>query len=137
MLLVLVMMFIELAAARGIVATLGYYDLIGLSTFAVNLLTTLAIAASTDYAIFLLGRYHEARENGEDRETAFYTMYHGTAHVILGSGLTIAGATFCLHFTRLPYFQTLGIPLSIGMLVATFAVGFAVLRKQEHEIDVR
>ena len=83
-LLVLVMMFIELAAARGIVAALGYYDLIGLSTFAVNLLTTLAIAAGTDYAIFLVGRYHEARENGEDRETAFYTMYHGTAHVILG-----------------------------------------------------
>jgi RND superfamily putative drug exporter len=120
-LLVLVMMFIELSAARGIVAALGYYNLIGLSTFAVNLLSTLAIAASTDYAIFLLGRYHEARQNGEDRETAFYTMYHGTAHVILGSGLTIAGATFCLHFTRLPYFQSLGIPLAIGMLVAVIA----------------
>jgi RND superfamily putative drug exporter len=120
-LLVLVMMFIELSAARGIVAALGYYDLIGLSTFAVNLLTTLAIAASTDYAIFLLGRYHEARQNGEDRETAFYTMYHGTAHVILGSGLTIAGATFCLHFARLPYFSTLGIPLAVGMLVAVAA----------------
>src|SRR6266436_10184750 len=120
-LLVLVMMFIELAAARGIVAALGYYDLIGLSTFAVNLLTTLAIAAGTDYAIFLVGRYHEARNAGEVRETAFYTMYHGTAHVILGSGLTIAGATFCLHFTRLPYFETLGIPLAIGMLVAVFA----------------
>jgi RND superfamily putative drug exporter len=120
-LLVLVMMFIELAAARGIVAALGYYDLIGLSTFAVNLLTTLAIAAGTDYAIFLVGRYHEARNAGEDRETAFYTMYHGTAHVILGSGLTIAGATFCLHFTRLPYFQTLGVPLAIGMLVAVAA----------------
>ncbi|MDT5004978.1 MAG: putative drug exporter of the superfamily [Mycobacterium sp.] len=120
-LLVLVMMFVELAAARGIVATLGYYELIGLSTFAVNLLTTLAIAAGTDYAIFLVGRYHEARNDGEDRETAFYTMYHGTAHVILGSGLTIAGATFCLHFTRLPYFQSLGIPLAIGMLVAVIA----------------
>jgi RND superfamily putative drug exporter len=120
-LLVLVMMFIELSAARGIVAALGYYNLIGLSTFAVNLLSTLAIAASTDYAIFLLGRYHEARQNGEDRETAFYTMYHGTAHVILGSGLTIAGATFCLRFTRLPYFQSLGIPLAIGMLVAVIA----------------
>ncbi len=36
---------IELSAARGIVAALGYYNLIGLSTFAVNLLTTLAIAA--------------------------------------------------------------------------------------------
>ncbi len=120
-LLVLVMMFLELAAARGIVATLGYYELIGLSTFAVNLLTTLAIAAGTDYAIFLVGRYQEARQNGEDRETAFYTMYHGTAHVILGSGLTIAGATFCLHFTRLPYFQTLGVPLAVGLLVATLA----------------
>src|SRR3954452_14491450 len=120
-LLVLVMMFIELSSARRIFASLGYYNLIGLSTFAVNLLTTLAIAASTDYAIFLLGRYHEARNNGEDRETAFYTMYHGTAHVILGSGLTIAGATFCLHFTRRPYFQSLGIPLAIGMLVAVAA----------------
>ncbi len=120
-LVVLVMMFIELAAARGIVATLGYYNIVGLSTFAVNLLTTLAIAAATDYGIFLIGRYQEARQNGEDRETAFYTMYHGTAHVVLGSGLTIAGATCCLHFTRLPYFQTLGIPLAIGILVATMA----------------
>jgi RND superfamily putative drug exporter len=115
------MVFIELAAARGIVAFLGYHDVIGLSTFAVNLLTTLAIAAGTDYAIFLVGRYHEARQGGEDRETAFYTMYHGTAHVILGSGLTIAGATYCLSFTRLPYFQTLGVPLAIGMLVAVAA----------------
>ncbi len=48
-------------------------------------------------------------------------MYHGTAHVVLGSGLTIAGATFCLHFTRLPYFQSLGIPLAIGMLVVVLA----------------
>ena len=44
-------------------------------------------------------------------------MFGGTAHVVLGSGLTIAGATFCLHFTNLPYFQTLGIPLAIGMVV--------------------
>src|SRR5258708_21426939 len=48
-------------------------------------------------------------------------MDRGTADVILGSGLTMAGATFCLHFTRLPYFSTLGIPLAIGMLVAVVA----------------
>ena len=44
-------------------------------------------------------------------------MFHGTAHVVLGSGLTIAGATFCLHFTNMPYFVTLGIPLAVGMTV--------------------
>ncbi len=121
MILVLLMVMVELAVARGIVAFLGHYGIIELSTFAVNLLTMLAIAAGTDYAIFLVGRYHEARNLGEDRETAFYTMYRGTAHVILGSGLTIAGATLCLHFTRLPYFQSLGIPLAIGMFVVTIA----------------
>ncbi|HEU0191814.1 MAG TPA: MMPL family transporter [Mycobacterium sp.] len=120
-LLVLGMVVFELSAARGVVAVLGYYNVILLSTFAVNLLVTLAIAASTDYAIFLLGRYQEARSVGEDKESAFHTMYHGTAHVILGSGLTIAGATFCLHFTRLPYFQSLGIPLAIGMVVVVVA----------------
>ncbi|HEX7825787.1 MAG TPA: MMPL family transporter [Mycobacterium sp.] len=119
--LVLLMVIVELLVARGMVAFLGYFEIIGLSTFAVNLLTMLAIAAGTDYAIFLVGRYHEARNAGEDRETAFYTMYRGTAHVILGSGLTVAGATFCLSFTRLPYFQTLGVPLAIGMLVVTLA----------------
>ena len=119
--LVLVMVVLEVAAARGFVAALGHYDLIGLSTFSVNLLTMLGIAAGTDYAIFVLGRYHEARTAGEDRATAFYTMYRGTAHVILGSGLTIAGATYCLHFTRLPYFQTLGVPMAIGIMVAVAA----------------
>ncbi|MGB9226581.1 RND family transporter [Mycobacterium sp.] len=119
--LVLLMVMLEVAAARGVVAALGHYDVIGLSTFSVNLLTMLGIAAGTDYAIFVLGRYHEARSAGEDRDTAFYTMYRGTAHVILGSGLTIAGATYCLHFTRLPYFQTLGVPLAIGIMVAVLA----------------
>jgi RND superfamily putative drug exporter len=116
-LIVLVMVVLELAAARGIVAFLGYHEVIGLSTFATNLLVTLAIAAATDYAIFLLGRYQEARSLGEDKEDAYYTMFNGTAHVVLGSGLTIAGATFCLSFTRLPYFQTLGVPLAIGMII--------------------
>ncbi|HEY2500158.1 MAG TPA: RND family transporter [Mycobacterium sp.] len=119
--LVLVMVVLEVAAGRGVVAALGYYNLIGMSTFSVNLLTMLGIAAGTDYAIFVLGRYHEARTAGEDRQAAFYTMYRGTAHVILGSGLTVAGATYCLHFTRLPYFQTLGVPLALGILVAVLA----------------
>ena len=61
--LLLIMVFIELTAARGIVAFLGYHQLIGLSTFAVNLLVSLGIAAGTDYAIFFFGRYQEARQH--------------------------------------------------------------------------
>ncbi|MDA4088520.1 Siderophore exporter MmpL5 [Mycolicibacterium hassiacum DSM 44199] len=119
--LTLLMVVLQLAAVRGLVAFLGFHEIIGLSPFATNLLATLAIAAGTDYAIFLIGRYQEARGAGEDRETAFYTMYRGTAHVVLGSGLTIAGATYCLSFTRLPYFQSLGVPLGIGMVTGVVA----------------
>ncbi|MCV6985116.1 RND family transporter [Mycobacterium shinjukuense] len=128
--LLLITVGMELTAARGVVALLGHTGAIGLSTFAVSLLTSLAIAAGTDYGIFIIGRYQEARQAGEDKESAYYTMYRGTAHVILGSGLTIAGATFCLSFARMPYFATLGIPCAVGMLVAVavaLTLGPAVL----------
>ncbi|WP_197499797.1 MMPL family RND transporter [Mycobacterium sp. E2989] len=114
--LTLLMVFIELPAMQGVIAFLGGHGLLGLSTFAVQILPILAIAAGTDYAIFIVGRYQEARQAGQDAEAAYYTMFRGSAHVVLGSGLTIAGAMFCLSFTRLPYFQTLGAPCAIGML---------------------
>jgi RND superfamily putative drug exporter len=121
MILALITVLIEMAAARGIVSFLANIGLIGLSTYSTNILTLLVIAAGTDYVIFLLGRYHERRNEGDERETAYYDMYRGTSHVILGSGLTIAGAVACLYFTRLPYFQSLGIPAAIGVLVALAA----------------
>ncbi|OBG81529.1 hypothetical protein A5733_01125 [Mycobacterium sp. NS-7484] len=116
--LLLVMVGFELAAARAVVAFLGANQVFVLSTFAVNMLVFLAIAAGTDYGIFFFGRYQEARQNGEDRVQAYYSMYRGVAPVVLASGLTIAGAILCLTFTRLPYFHTMGIPCAIGMFVA-------------------
>lgn len=66
---------IELFAARGLVAYLGHHDLVLLSTFAVNLLVALAMAAGTDYGIFFFGRYQEARQSGQDPETALSTTF--------------------------------------------------------------
>ena len=93
--LLLVTVGIELFAARGIVAFLGDNNIVVLSTFAINLLVALAMAAGTDYGIFFFGRYQEARQAGEDPETAYYTTYRGVAPVVLASGLTIAGAMLC------------------------------------------
>lgn len=116
--LLLIMVGVELAVARGTVAFLGHNNILVLSTFAINLLVSLGIAAGTDYGIFFFGRYQEARQAGEDPETAYYTTYRGVAPVVLASGLTIAGAIFCLGFTRMPYFQTMGVPCAVGMIVA-------------------
>ena len=109
--------FLGLLTARGVVSVLATHGAFGLTTFAGNILTMLAIAAATDYGIFIFGRYREARDAGEDRDTAYYTTFRSVAPVIVGSGLTIAGATYCLSFARLPYFSTMGAPVAIGMIV--------------------
>ena len=116
--LLLVTVGIELGTARGIVALLGDNNILALSTFSINLLVALGIAVGTDYAIFFFGRYQEARQAGADRETAYYTTYRGVAPVVLASGLTIAGAILCLSFTRMPIFQSMGVPCAVGMFVA-------------------
>jgi RND superfamily putative drug exporter len=109
--------FLGLLTARGVVSVLASHGAFGLTTFAGNILTMLAIAAATDYGIFIFGRYREARGMGLDRDDAYYTTFKSVAPVIVGSGLTIAGATYCLSFARLPYFTTMGAPVAIGMVV--------------------
>ncbi|MEB3067673.1 MMPL/RND family transporter [[Mycobacterium] vasticus] len=121
MLTQLFLTLLELMCARGVVAFLGFHDFMGLTTFAVNIMVMLAIAAGTDYGIFLIGRYREARLAGAERVDAYYITVRSVTPVVLGSGLTIAGASAMLYFTRLPYFHTMGIPVCVGMLVVVAA----------------
>jgi RND superfamily putative drug exporter len=121
---------IEMLVAKGVIATLGHYGYIELSSFAVNIVIALTLGAGTDYGIFLLGRYHEARQAGESREESFYIAYKGVTPVIIGSGLTIAGACYCLTFARLNYFHTMGPAVAISMLftiAAALSLGPALL----------
>ncbi|MFZ1176306.1 MAG: RND family transporter [Mycobacterium sp.] len=121
---------IEMLVAKGVIATLGHLGYIELSSFAVNIVVALTLGAGTDYGIFLMGRYHEARQAGESREDAFYTAYKGVTPIIIGSGLTIAGACFCLVFARLNYFHTMGPAVAIAMLftiAAALTLGPAIL----------
>jgi len=109
--------FIGLLTARGVISVLAVHNVFGLTTFAGNILTMLAIAAATDYGIFTFGRYREDRGMGLDKDDSYYATFKSVAPVIVGSGLTIAGATYCLSFARLPYFSTMGAPVAIGMVV--------------------
>src|ERR1700752_1966530 len=120
----------ELLVAKGVISTLGHLGYIELSSFAVNVVVALTLGAGTDYGIFLMGRYHEARRLGQGREEAYYTAYRGVAPIIIGSGLTIAGACYCLTFARLNYFHTMGPAVAITMLftiAAALTLGPALL----------
>src|SRR5258708_15384879 len=105
----------ELLVAKGVISTLGHLGYLELSSFAVNIVVALTLGAGTDYGIFLMGRYHEARQAGQDREEAYYTAYRGGAPVIIGSGLTIAGACYCLTFPGLNYFHTMRAARAVSM----------------------
>src|ERR1700751_4505872 len=111
----------ELLVAKGVISTLGHLGYLELSSFAVNIVVALTLGAGTDYGIFLMGRYHEARQAGQGREDAFYTAYRGAAPIIIGSGLTVAGACYCLTFARLNYFHTMGPAVAVTMLVTIAA----------------
>ena len=126
----LVAVLFEMLVAKGVISTLGHLGYIELSSFAVNILVALTLGAGTDYGNFLMGRYHEARQAGQGKEEAFYTAYKGVTPVIIGSGLTIAGACYCLTFARLNYFHTMGPAVAVSMLftiAAALTLGPALL----------
>jgi transport protein len=126
----LVTVLFEMLIAKGVVSTLGHFGVIPLSSFAVNITISLTLGAGTDYGIFLMGRYQEARQLGESREDAYYTAFRSVSPIIIGSGLTIAGAGFCLSFARLDYFHTMGPAVAIAMLftiAAALTLGPAIL----------
>ena len=76
----------ELLVAKGVISTLGHLGYLELSSFAVNIVVALTLGAGTDYGIFLMGRYHEARQAGESKEEAFYTAYRGSHRSSLARG---------------------------------------------------
>jgi len=117
----LVGVLLILATARGVVSFLVGLHVLGISSFAMNMLVALVLGVATDYGIFFIGRYNEARRAGHDKESAYYESVANTSHVILGSGLAISGSTLCLSLTKLNYFRTLGPPCFVGMVVAVVA----------------
>ncbi|HEY1839958.1 MAG TPA: RND family transporter, partial [Mycobacterium sp.] len=79
------------------------------------------LGAGTDYAIFLIGRYHEGRRRGSDRAGALVDAYRGVAPVVIGSALTMSAALACLSLAKVGMFRSTGIPCAIGVLVSMAA----------------
>jgi len=106
----------------------------GLTTVALNILTMLAIRGCTDYAhLHPFGLYREAAALAKTGMTLLRT-FQSVSPVIVGSGLTIAWATYCSAFRRLPYFITMGAPVwrrhgRVVAIAVTLRAGRAVPRE--------
>ena len=74
----------------------------------VVLMTAMIVGAGTDYAVFLISRYHEYLRSGVDSDEAVQRALESIGKVIAASAATVA-VTFCgMVFTRLPAFTSVG-----------------------------
>lgn len=111
---------LALGTARPLVSLLGANGL-PTSIFSVALLSAMILGAGTDYAIFLISRYHEGRRGALPPREAYRAAYRRIMPIILASGLIVALTCAAMTVTRIGVFRTIGIPCSVGVLVTMVA----------------
>jgi RND superfamily putative drug exporter len=104
------------AAVSG-VAQLG----LGVSNQTIVLLSGMMAGAGTDYAVFLISRYHDYLRRGADSDQAVKKALTSIGKVIAASAATVAVTFMGMFFAKLGLFKTVGIALAIAVGVVFLA----------------
>lgn len=121
MLLPLISIGLSLVIAQALVA--GFSDVTGtgVSNQSIVFLSAIMAGAGTDYAVFLISRYHDYLRSGEGSDQAVKRAMMSIGKVIAASATTV-GITFLLiSFAQMGVFKTVGIAAAIGIGVAFLA----------------
>jgi RND superfamily putative drug exporter len=119
-LLPLITIGISVMAAQGVVSALTQVGL-RVSALTIVLMTAMIVGAGTDYAVFLISRYHEYIRTGTDSDLAVQQALKSIGKVIGASAATVAVAFCGMVFTRLPAFTSVGPALAVSIGVAFLA----------------
>lgn len=121
MLLPLIGIGTSLVIAQAAVAGVSELTGLGVSNQAIILLSAIIAGAGTDYAVFLISRYHDFLRQGESSDDAVRQALVSVGKVITASAATI-GVTFLgISFARMGVFATVGVSSAIGVGVAFLA----------------
>ncbi|MDT5008397.1 MAG: putative drug exporter of the superfamily, partial [Mycobacterium sp.] len=121
MLLPLVAIGISLLTAQAVVARVSQFTGLGVSNQSVIFLSAMIAGAGTDYAVFLISRYHDYLRLGADRDEAVKRALISIGKVITASAATV-GITFLgISFAKMGVFSTIGVSSAIGIGVAFLA----------------
>jgi RND superfamily putative drug exporter len=116
-LIVLGVVGLGLGVGRAVVAWCGMQDFFAVSTFSGSFLTAIVLGAGTDYAVFLVARYHEQRRLGVEPTRAAAIAATRVGGVIAGSAVTVVLATLCMVFADLGFFNTTGPAVAVSIAV--------------------
>jgi len=119
-LLPLITIAISVGSAQGVVSALTTVGL-NVTAMTVVLMTAMIVGAGTDYAVFLISRYHEYLRMGIDSDEAVQKAITSIGKVIAASAATVAVTFLGMIFTRLPAFTSVGPALAVSIAVAFFA----------------
>lgn len=121
MLLPLITIGLSLMIAEAAVAGYSQFTGSGVSNQSIVFLSAIMAGAGTDYAVFLISRYHDYLRSGDDFDQAMKKALISIGKVITASASTV-GITFLLiSFARMGVFKTVGISSAIGIGVAFLA----------------
>ena len=115
--LVLSFVGMSLAASRAVTSFAGIHGVFDVSTFTGSFLTAVVLGAATDYAIFLVSRYHEQRRLGLPPREAAQVAATRISSVIVGSALTVVIANACMGLADVGLFRTTGPAIALSVTV--------------------
>ncbi|GAA1518049.1 MMPL family transporter [Nocardioides humi] len=115
--LILTVVGLGLGLGRAVVAWCGLQDLFAVSTFSGSFLTAIVLGAGTDYAVFLVARYHEQRRLGVEPARAAAIAATRVGSVIAGSAVTVVLATLAMALADLGFFNTTGPAVAVSIAV--------------------
>lgn len=126
MLLPLVTIGSSLVIAQAAVA--GYSELTGsgVSNQSIVFLSAIMAGAGTDYAVFLISRYHDYLRAGDGYDHAIKAAMFSIGKVITASAATVGVTFLLLSFAKMGVFKTVGVSSAIGIGVA-FLAGVTLL----------
>jgi RND superfamily putative drug exporter len=125
MLLPLITIGLSLVVAQGFVSVLAQLGL-GISSQTIAFMTALVAGAGTDYAVFLISRYHDYLRLGEPTDRAVVKALTSVGKVTVASAGTVVVTFLGMVFTRLGLFATIGPALAVSVAVA-FAAAVTML----------
>jgi RND superfamily putative drug exporter len=121
MLLPLITIGLSLVIAQAVVAGHSQLTGSGVSNQSIVFLSAIMAGAGTDYAVFLISRYHDYLRSGADFDQAVKRAMTSIGKVIAASATTV-GITFLLiSFARMGVFKTVGVSSAIGIGIAFLA----------------
>jgi putative drug exporter of the RND superfamily len=121
MLLPLITIGMSVLIAQAMVAGFSQLSGSGVSNQSIIFLSAIIAGAGTDYAVFLISRYHDYLRLGVDFDQAVKGAMISIGKVIAASAATV-GITFLgISFARMGVFKTVGASSAIGIGVAFLA----------------